>query len=212
MANIDEDLKKKIESTKFVFMVAASGVGKSFSGDYLEAIRGWKHIDGDVVLKQSSYNPEYKDVIDQQWGIGDYADKDDEWKEHESWKAHQTILVRLTLEGARDSNNTVVLTHYSPKSSQRLFVTQKLKDAGAKDVSVVFLHCDFDVQMKAVWKRYNRLATQGDMTVEELFNSMGGFALWTLIPSWNGIKHYSCLRTRTNRNNRTRWWMSRQRM
>jgi len=172
MDNIDEDLKKKIESTKFVYMVAKSGVGKTFSGDYLEAIRGWKHIDGDTPLKQEEYNSEYKDASDQlrSW-IKDFkAAQGEEWVDDGGWKAYMKILARLTLEGARDSD-TVVLTHATSLCFIRAGLRQYLIDAGAKDVSTVFLHCDFDAHMQAVWKRYNRLADQGGFTIEELFKT-----------------------------------------
>ena len=43
---ITEDHRKKIESTQFVFVHAKSAVGKTFTGDYLEAIQRWTHIDG----------------------------------------------------------------------------------------------------------------------------------------------------------------------
>jgi hypothetical protein len=46
LIEITEDHRKKIESTQFVFVVAMSAVGKTFIGDYLEAIQGWKHVDG----------------------------------------------------------------------------------------------------------------------------------------------------------------------
>jgi len=174
MDNIDEDLKKKIESTKFVYMVAKSGVGKTFSGDYLEAIRGWKHIDGDIILKGSESNSEYKDATEQMisW-IEDrmaVAAQGEELVDTGGWKTYFKIMARLTLEGARDSD-TVVITHATSHRFRRDGLRQHLIDAGAKDVSTVFLHCDFDAHMQALWKRYNRLADQGGITIEEHFKS-----------------------------------------
>jgi len=168
MDDIDEDLKKKIESTKFVYIVAQSGVGKSFNDDYLETIRGWKHIDGDIPVKEQAFNSEYKNATDQLQIRGDYTDK----AQNEGWKVCAKILGRLTLEAARDSD-TVVLTHWSPSLLMRTSLRQHLINAGAKDVSTVFLHCDFDVQMQALWKRYNRLAEQANTTVEVLYNLFG---------------------------------------
>jgi len=167
MDHIDEDLKKKIESTKFVYMVAQSGVGKTFNGDYLQAIRGWKHIDGDIPVKESELNSEYKDATEQLFD--DYKNKifqGEKWVDTGAWKAYMKILARLTLEGARDSD-TVVLTHPSYIRSQRTGLRQYLIDAGAKDVSTVFLHCDFDVHMQSAWKRTVRQAEQAGITVEE---------------------------------------------
>jgi len=174
MDNIDEDLKKKIESTKFVYMVAKSGVGKTFSGDYLEAIRGWKHIDGDIILKGSESNSEYKDATEQLFSwIEDWmavAAQGEELVDTGGWKTYFKIMARLTLEGARDSD-TVVITSATSHRFRRDGLRQHLIDAGAKDVSTVFLHCDFDANMQAIWKRYNRVADQGGTTVEELFKT-----------------------------------------
>ena len=186
MANIDEDLKKKIESTKFVYLVAKAGTGKTFSGDYLEVVRGWKHIDGDIPVKQQSSNPEWKDAWDQMFTLfmteknangpmvnREYFDqKDDEWIHNECFKAYMKILADLTLEGARDSE-TVVMSHASYLIPQRIFLTQLLKDAGAKDVSTVFLHTDFDAHMQALWKRTTRQAEQMGKTIEEYGELMG---------------------------------------
>mmetsp|Transcript_58406 Transcript_58406/g.66206 ORF Transcript_58406/g.66206 Transcript_58406/m.66206 type:complete len:328 (-) Transcript_58406:43-1026(-) len=172
MMNIDEEHKKMIESTQFAFVVAQSGVGKTFTGDYLEAIRGWKHIDGDMPIKNIDTSPEYSDMTDQLLGKGNYAEKDDEWRLTEGWKPYMKELARLTLEGAKDSNK-VVLTHASYRVPQRLFLRQQLIDAGAKDVSMLFLECDFDAHMDAVYKRTLRQADQSDTTLEEIFKEFG---------------------------------------
>jgi len=76
------------------------------------------------------------------------------------------ILARLTLEGARDSD-TVVLTHPSYIRPQQTGLRQYLINVGANDVSIVFLYCDFDVHMQAVWKRAVCQAQQAIITVEE---------------------------------------------
>jgi len=174
MDNIDEDLKKKIESTKFVFMVAHSGVGDTFNGDYLEAIRGWKHIDGDGPLKESDGpNSKFRVAFDQM--LADWnkkADQGEEWVDTGAWKVYMKELARLALEGARDSD-TVVLTHASYIRQQRTGLRQYLIDAGAKDISTVFLHCDFDAHMQAAWKRTGRQAEEGDTTVEKMFKHFG---------------------------------------
>jgi adenylate kinase family enzyme len=171
--NIDDDLKKKIESTKFVYIVALAGVGKTFSGDYLEAVRGWKHIDGDIPFKQVS-NPEWLDARQQLMRDGDYAGRgnDAEWVQHESFKAYTNIMVGLTLGGAICSDK-VVLTHASYTSEQRRYCKEQLERAGAKEVSTVFLHCDFDAHMETMWKRTNRWANQGGTTVEEVMAGIG---------------------------------------
>ena len=47
--------RRHIESSKFVFVAAKSGVGNPLAGNYLEAIiRGWKHVDGDFPIKNTN--------------------------------------------------------------------------------------------------------------------------------------------------------------
>jgi len=48
-----------------------------------------------------------------------------------------------------------------------------LIDAGAKDVHTVFLHCDKDVHMRAVWTRWERMAQQGGLTIEQTLKLIG---------------------------------------
>jgi len=172
MMNIGDEHKKMIESTQFAFIVAKSGVGKSFTGDYLETIRGWKHIDGDFPFKNADKSPEYRDIVDQMSGKGKYSEEGKEWDPTKGWKPYMTELARLTLEGAK-GNNKVVLTFACFTVPARLFLRQLLIDAGAKDISMIFLECDFDAHMDAVWKRQLRLVEQSDTTLEEMFKEWG---------------------------------------
>lgn len=90
----------------------------------------------------------------------------------DGWKAYISELARLTLEAAKDSNK-VVLTHASYFAPMRIFLCQQLIDAGAKDVTMVCLHCDEDAHLEAVWNRFHHLAEQADLTVEELHKGWG---------------------------------------
>jgi hypothetical protein len=187
--DIDADLQQKIASTTFVYIVALAGVGKTFAGDYLEAVRGWKHIDGDIPFKQSS-NPQWLDARQQLMRSGPYAERagDAEWVQQESFKAYTDILVGLTLGGCADNaasaasnnasnnasnHNKVVLTHASYTVEQRKYCKEQLLNAGAKKVETIFLHCEFDAHMETVWKRTNRWADQGGTTVEEVMEGIG---------------------------------------
>jgi ABC-type nitrate/sulfonate/bicarbonate transport system ATPase subunit len=40
------DDQERIASAKIVYVVAASGCGKSFTGDYLGVMHGFHHVDG----------------------------------------------------------------------------------------------------------------------------------------------------------------------
>jgi hypothetical protein len=170
---IDNELKKKIETTKFVFLVARPGTGKTFSGDYLESVRGWKHIDGDIPVKQMATNPEWFEASSKMFGFGEYEGKTDFFDgilDHS--KAYFDILARLTLEAARESN-TVVMTHATYFRVVRDYFRKLLVDGGAKDVSTVFLKCDPEPHAKALWERINRQARDSGIPLSTLLEMWG---------------------------------------
>jgi len=180
--NFNNDHKKKIESTKFVFIAAPSGIGKTFSGDYLEAIMGWKHIDGDYPIRNTYLSDHYKDITERLLMNGKYGhikekteEEKSEWYLREGYHGYMTELSRLTLEGATVSDK-VVLTHASYSEPQRLFVRQKLMDSGAKpeNITMIFLECDRKVHDVGVWKRWNFQADAAGCTVAELFQNAFG--------------------------------------
>ena len=43
--------QERIASAKIVYVVALSGCGKSFTGDYLGVMHGFKHVDGGKLLQ-----------------------------------------------------------------------------------------------------------------------------------------------------------------
>ena len=75
-------------------------------------------------------------------------------------------IVRLALEGAKDSDK-VVMTHATYDEPMRTLVRKLLIDTGAKDVLVVFLDIDHDAHTQAVWKRWLSQAEYADSTIEE---------------------------------------------
>ena len=50
---------------------------------------------------------------------------------------------------------------------------QQLINAGAKGLSMIFLECDFDSHMDAVWKCYLRLVDQSDTILKKLWKGWG---------------------------------------
>jgi hypothetical protein len=42
--------QERIASAKIVYVLAVSGCGKSFTGDYLEMMHGYHHVDGGKIL------------------------------------------------------------------------------------------------------------------------------------------------------------------
>lgn len=167
----DEDHRKKIESTQFVHVVALSGVGKTFTGDYLEAIQGWKHVDGDIIGKTQHLNEYYKKLM--KFIEGMYLNEIMvEFDKKEFFQPFFFELTRLLLEGAKESNK-VVLSHATFKPEQRLFVRETLIKAGAKEenITAVFLDIDCDVHDKSAWKRWIYQAECAGCSLEDFFKN-----------------------------------------
>jgi len=170
----DDEQKKKIEETRFLFIVAASGVGKTFTGDYLESIMGgWKHMDGDFPHKNRHLSKEYRKMAEMFLCEGEYklllSDKD--WfMQKPSWEMYLSELARLTLEAAleTESNNQVVLSFAALTVPMRNFLRQLLTDAGAKDVTTLFLKCDKDVHHQKVYKRFVHNAEESGKQISDI--------------------------------------------
>lgn len=128
-------------------------------------------MDGDTPLKTLDENPQYKDLNDRVFVIGEYAGKDREWQQADGIKPFISELARLALEAAKDSD-TVVLSWACSFISMRSFLREQLLDAGAKDVSLVFLRCDFVAHMKSMWKRFQIQAELAGLTIDVFFKSM----------------------------------------
>jgi hypothetical protein len=168
---IDDELKAKIATTKFVYLVARSGTGKSFSGDYLEAIRGWNHVDGDEPLKMRATDPAYEDAAAKLFGGGIYDDEMnadlEAWHTNlENHKPYFSAVANLTLQAAKDSD-TVVISHATYLAQDRAFLRQCLVEAGAQDIMTLFLFTDPDVHAEALWNRTLRQAEQAGIPMKD---------------------------------------------
>jgi len=173
----DEDHRKKIEYTHFAYVVALSGVGKTFTGDYLEAIQGWKHVDGDIIFKTQHLNEYYNKLVNPESieGMTDFSEKMVEFNKKSFYQPFYFELARLMLEGAKESNK-VVLSQATFKMEQRLFVREKLIKAGAKseNITMIFLDIDNDVHDKGAWKRWNYQAECSGCSIEDLYKNWMG--------------------------------------
>lgn len=172
---IDEDHKKKIESTQFVYVVAPSGVGKSFTGDYLEAIQGWKHIDGDCIMKNKHLNEHWKNLFAKQDKLMDGKSGEEQMAMAVKEEFYQPMVfehARLLLEGAKESSK-VVLTNFTFFEPHRLLLRKYLTEAGVKEehFTMMFLHCDRDVHNNGAWKRWNFQAECAGCSIEDLFKT-----------------------------------------
>jgi len=91
--------------------VARASTDKTFSGNYLQCIRGWKHVDGDIPRKNMIANPECKAATERMLGRGEFEGKECNMDRHlENQKPYFETVARLTLEAAHDSD-TVVVSH-----------------------------------------------------------------------------------------------------
>eukprot|EP00984_Skeletonema_dohrnii_P020415 scaffold9948_cov129-Skeletonema_dohrnii-CCMP3373.AAC.1 len=137
-----------IKSAQIVYVVGASGTGKTFTGDYMQVMHGYHHVDGDIPLKHMTLVPKYKDIVELRFI------KDD-------WAPHYSELAQLTLEAAKD-NDKVVLSHATDKNVQRDHVIKKLIEGGASEdkISIVQLTIDPKVKARGMYLRTKRMAEQ----------------------------------------------------
>jgi len=122
-------------------------------------------------------NLEYEEATNQFLGMGPYHDE--AYKDIvayrsdvENAKKYFSIVARLSLEAARDSD-VVVMSHATSSQKNRLFFRQVLTDAGAKDVSSVFLYCDPDAHAEVLYKRSLRQAEQAHSDPQVIFHFLG---------------------------------------
>ncbi|KAL7530501.1 hypothetical protein ACHAWF_003402, partial [Thalassiosira exigua] len=171
-----------IGSANIVYIIAEAGTGKSFSGDYLDVVHSFKHVDGDIVLK-NSHLPEYRElsknllmVFMAREKATTTGDANDCIESEHLWGPHYDELARLTLEAAKD-HEKVVLTHATPKNAERDRIVKKLVDGGVprENITLIQLTIDLDVKYRGL---YYRTLVQGGvdagvMTMEDVCKSWG---------------------------------------
>jgi len=144
-----------IESTQVVYLVAPAGTGKSFSGDYLQVVHGYKHIDGDGPLK-SMIMPKYSDMTKDYFASGGKS------------STYFGEIAKQTLDAAKD-HDRVVLTHATYNQESRDVVIDTLVKGGiAKDnITVVELTIDPVVKLRGLYHRTKRQLELKGKTMEE---------------------------------------------
>jgi hypothetical protein len=70
---------------------------KTFTGDYMQVVHGYHHVDGDYPIKHVTLVPGYRELIEAQFLEGNST-------------PHYSEIARLTLEAAKD-HDKVVLSH-----------------------------------------------------------------------------------------------------
>ena len=66
MKTTKPDTNAAAAAAEIVYMVAPSGTGKTFTGDYLALLQGYEHVDGDGPLK-NKHLPQYSDIAAKWW-------------------------------------------------------------------------------------------------------------------------------------------------
>jgi len=171
-----------ISNTSIVFVVAPSGTGKTFMGDYLALMHGYEHVDGDIPLK-NSHLPQYSDMVAKMWkNAAEYLPKNEDGPE-EMWQPYFAELARLTLKAAETSEK-VVLTHATYRQAWQEYVIQKLIEGGVSQdqISVVALTIDEDVKLKGLYLRTKQLLESAGSSLEEDCRSKG----------WEGEGEMTC--------------------
>eukprot|EP00984_Skeletonema_dohrnii_P015717 scaffold6847_cov101-Skeletonema_dohrnii-CCMP3373.AAC.3 len=151
--NTTSDKYATIKSAQIVYVIGPGGTGKTLTGDYMQVMHGYHHVDGDIPLKHMCLVPEYK-VIAEKWIIeGD-------------WAPFYSELARLTLEAAKD-NERVVLSHATDKNDHRDHVIKKLIEGGANEDNIIIIQLTIDPRVKArgLYHRAARMAEQSGMTM-----------------------------------------------
>lgn len=154
-------------ASKIAFVMAPSGTGKTFTGDYLACMHGYEHVDGDVPLK-NGHLPHYTDMAQKFWTVFcEYLSKNEDGPE-EMWHPYFDELARMTLK-ATETSEKVVLTHATYRQAWQEYVIQKLVDGGVSpdQISIVALTIDEDVKLRALYLRTREMLKDAGVTLEK---------------------------------------------
>jgi len=155
-----------IATSDIFYVVAESGTGKSFIGDYLDHVHNFVHVDGDMQLR-NLHIPKYRENFK---GLAD-ASKNKNVPD-ELWQPYMQVLVDQTLDAAKTSDK-VVLTFASAQQKQRDFVKMKLKEGGANNPTMVYLTINKDVKLEALYHRMKRQFVAMGTTLVDWMRSTG---------------------------------------
>ena len=127
---------------------------QSFSGDYLQVVHGYKHIDGDGPLK-SMIMPKYSDMTKDCFASGGKS------------SSYFGEIVNQTLDAAKD-HDRVVLTHATYYQESRDFVIDTLIDGGIRrgNITIIELTVDPVVKLRGLCHRTKRQLEQKGKTMD----------------------------------------------
>lgn len=178
-----------ISSCQFVYCVAMPGTGKTFTGDYLDAVHGFCHVDGDLPYRTAE-DPKMRDACKQFFKMNHAfpflkgtrssdeqaaaCDKHgvDVARIDECWQPFYQVMVDNALEAAK-TNNKVVITYASPFQKPRDYVLNKLKEGGARNVTLVFLTMNEDKKLEGLYHRTKKEAKISGMAHGKFLDGFG---------------------------------------
>lgn len=165
--NTSINKSSNLNDVEVVYIVGSSGVGKSFSGDYLEIVHGYTHIDGDGPVKQKKRCRHFNKISSDFYTcVNEYWPKNEDGPEH-LWQPYMCELVRQTLAAAtqdgHSNNKKIVLTHATYRDKLRRYVFQKLQENGIvkHNMKKIKLLIDPDIQRTTIYKRNKKISQGG---------------------------------------------------
>jgi len=159
-----------IDSSNIYLVAAEPGTGKTFTGDYLDYVHGFSHVDGDVAMRNLHISKN-KEIL-AGWYEASLLREQKRDVPETLWKPYYQDLANRALEAAKTSDN-VVITFAIFKQNERDFVLTKLKEGGANNPTLVVLTMNKDVKMEGLYHRTKRFLEGSGMTLKDYFKSKG---------------------------------------
>mmetsp|Transcript_53460 Transcript_53460/g.59705 ORF Transcript_53460/g.59705 Transcript_53460/m.59705 type:complete len:330 (+) Transcript_53460:36-1025(+) len=164
-----------IASSHFVFCVAMPGTGKTFTGDYLDIIHGFHHVDGDLPYR-TAHLPKMREVvfkkIEGSKRVKEPKSSDDLKGSEECWEPFFQVMVESALEAA-NTKNKVVITYACAFNIQRDFVIHKLTKGGTKNVTLIYLDMNKRKKLEGLYHRSVKQAVASGVSLGDQMRVMG---------------------------------------
>mmetsp|Transcript_26505 Transcript_26505/g.30282 ORF Transcript_26505/g.30282 Transcript_26505/m.30282 type:complete len:364 (-) Transcript_26505:12-1103(-) len=168
-----EQEKISIANAKIIYLVAVSGCGKSFTGDYIHLMHGYTHVDGDGPYK-NTHIPRNRELAVRFLTCMLKHDMQHEDGPEELWQPFYEEIANLTIEATKHSDK-VVISHATYRQSYRKYVVDKLVEGGAtrENITVLELVVDPEVKMKGLYYRTKAIIEDGGMTIGDQMRTKG---------------------------------------
>lgn len=174
-------------SQKYVILIAYSGAGKTYMGDYLGLYHNFAHIDGDMPL----HNPAHKDVASRFGpGVKKHWFEGEEMPNPADWQDFYKILCDEAKEAGKTSDR-VVITQSTYRKEARTYMREQL---GPDNVLLVQLEVDKDVIIKGLQEREEKIfPSYFSATFEECWKEGKG-PLAGAVEKWGEYNGYESFR------------------